>query len=149
MKSFNLFGVPSLLKDGLDDVPDQYVFDEPVSYGGTTLLEMKAKNTIRILQGLSVLRKGELAFESGGDVVWKGSSAVRGDVTVQAGGDVTLDGSFEVYGTLTIEAEGDVILSPDTWIQHGSNIHVKAGGEILLPAGCTIEDGVIGIFENK
>lgn len=148
LKSFNLFGDPSLLTAGLSTAVDRYVFNEKFSYGGADL-EMEAKTLIQVSQGLSLLNGGQLSFVSGGDVTLKGGCTIRGDMVVRAEGNVVLDGFFDIYGMLTIEAEGNVVLNPGTWLAYGSNIRVKAGGEIIMQPGCTIEDGVVGVFENK
>ena len=147
LKSFNLFGDPSLLVAGLKGGMNQYVFNEKISYGGVKLA-LEAQNSIEVLKGLSLLKNGVLLFESGGDAVLKGECTIRGDMAVQAGGNVALDDDFEVYGMLTVEAGGNVVLGSDTRIRYGSNIHIKAGGEIVLQVGCQIEDGVIAVFET-
>lgn len=122
LKSFNLMGDPSFLKDGDLGVVSQYSFSEKIVASFPMDLELEASNRIAAMGGL-MLHNANLSFS--------------------AGNAVSLDGAIATTGTgqLEIEAGSEVELGATTHIQQGSTVGITAGNEIVLLPGCKIDAG--------
>ncbi len=122
LKSFNLMGDPSFLKDGSLTSMSQYVFSEKIVCEYPVDLEMVATDKISTVGGIA-LRGADLSFT--------------------VGNSFFLDGSVvtEETGVLKVDAGNEVELGATAHVQQGSFVEITAGEEIVLHPGCQIDAG--------
>lgn len=122
LKSFNLMGDPSFLKDGSLTSMSQYVFSEKIVCEYPVDLEMVATDKISTVGGIA-LRGADLSFT--------------------VGNSFFLDGSVvtEETGVLKVDAGNEVELGATAHVQQGSFVEITAGEEIVLQPGCQIDAG--------
>lgn len=122
LKSFNLMGDPSFLKDGSLTSMSQYVFSEKIVCEYPVDLEMVATDEISTVGGIA-LRGADLSFT--------------------VGNSFFLDGSVvtEETGVLKVDAGNEVELGATAHVQQGSFVEITAGEEIVLQPGCQIDAG--------
>lgn len=122
LKSFNLMGDPSFLKDRSLTTMSLYNFSEKIVATNPMDLELIASDRISALGGLQ-LSGAKLSFSAGNAVSLKGSIATIGT------------------GRLKVDAGNEVELGATAHVQQGSFVEITAGEEIVLHPGCQIDAG--------
>ena len=122
LKSFNLMGDPSFLKDGSLTSMSQYVFSEKIVCEYPVDLEMVATDKISAVGGIA-LWDADLSFTVGNEFFLNGSVLT------------------EETGVLKVSAGKKVEMGANTCIRRGSSVEITAGEEIVLQPGCIIEAG--------
>lgn len=122
LKSFNLMGDPSFLKNGSLSTMREYAFLERIVSDIPMNLELEAADRISSTGGMD-LNSAILSFNAGNFVVLGGSISTN------------REGMLKAHAGKKVEVGGT------THIRQGSSVEITAGTEIVLLPGCKIDVG--------
>lgn len=127
MKSYNLIGDPSLLKNGLPSMVNDYIFSQKLEAVSGIDLMYEASRTMIINQGVSLSSNAALLFRAGTSMTVSGNIAgtFSSLLKLEAKQVFLTNAKVEAGTNMEVKANETIVLQPGTEISAGSNIILK------------------------